>query len=399
MHAAAAFAHGEVLPPPASWPAAPVVCVVIPTLNEEQNVRPLYERLKLALNDVAWEAVFVDDDSSDATRTELTSLARNDHRVRLLHRIDRRGLSSACVEGMLASTAPYLVVMDADLQHDERLIPTMLDCLIQEPVDIVLGSRFKQGSLCTGLSARREKLSELGIRLANRVLHAELTDPLTGFFAMRRDVLLQVVDRLCLKGFKIVVDILASSPRRLRCKEIPMRFRERLNGASKLDTVIHAEFLFVLADKLVGRLVPVRFLVFVLVGLTGVLMHLAALTLLYRWAELPFLAAQAAATYAAMISNFCLNNHLTYHDLRLRGGAFYWGLLSFCVICSVGASANFTVADALFSRNVPWALAGLLGAVIGAVWNYGVTSTLTWRSRARPRSSGALSERSAGVSL
>ena len=357
----------------------PEVCIVIPTLNEAGNVRPLYDRLKLALEGIAWEAIFVDDNSSDGTREELLSISRADARVRFLHRINRRGLSSACVEGMLASTASYLVVMDSDLQHDEKLVPEMLRYLVEGNYDIVLGSRFAEGSKCEGLSAGREKLSRVGIRLANLVLGVQLTDPLTGFFAMPREVLLRVVNKLSLKGFKIVVDIFASSPRKLRHKELPMHFRERLRGESKLDTVIYAEFLFIIADKLFGWLVPVRFLLFVLVGSSGVILHLSVLGLLYRWAEARFVLAQAVATYVAMVSNYCINNLLTYYDQRLRGWAFLLGLLSFCAICSIGAAVNLLVAEFLFSTNVPWLLAGLLGAVVGAVWNYGVSSTFTWK--------------------
>jgi dolichol-phosphate mannosyltransferase len=305
--------------------------------------------------------------------------------VRFLHRVKRRGLSSACVEGMLATIAPYLVVMDGDLQHDESLIPQMLSRLQDTDCEMVLGSRFKEERLCEGLSAGRERLSHTGIRLANFVLRAELSDPLTGFFAIRRATLLEVVNRLSLKGFKIVVDILSSAERPLKCVELPMRFREREYGMSKLDIAVYGEFAFVLADKLLGRFLPVRFLMFVLVGLSGVVVHLSLLSLLYALLQLPFLMAQGLATYAAMVSNFCLNNQLTYRDQRLRGWRFALGLFSFCAICSIGAGLNLVVADSLFSHSVAWPVAGLLGAMVGAVWNYGVTSTLTWRAMA-PRS-------------
>ncbi len=359
------------------------LAVIVPTLNEAGNVRHLYERLKHVLAGVAWELIFVDDDSIDGTRDVLTAMARQDSRIRFLHRVRRRGLSSACVEGMLATTAPYLIVMDGDLQHDESLVPRMLACLEQGECDIVLGSRFKQEGMCEGLSAKRERLSHTGIRLANFVLRASLTDPLTGFFGIRRRALLEVLDRLSLKGFKIVVDILSSSARPLVCVELPMRFRERRYGTSKLDMAIYGEFAFLLADKMLGRFLPVRFLMYVLVGLTGVGVHLSLLGFLYALLGLPFLLAQGLATYAAMASNFCLNNQLTYRDQRLRGSRFFLGLLSFCAICSIGAALNLLVASSLFDHKLPWAVAGLLGAMVGAVWNYGVTSTLTWRAIGR----------------
>lgn len=355
--------------------------VVVPTLNERDNVRPLVAALEVALDGLSWEVLFVDDNSTDGTLEVLADFAAESSRVHFIRRIGRRGLSSAVVEGMLASTTPYVAVMDADLQHDESVIRGMYEAVRAGTVDVASASRFLEPSHLEGLSERREQLSRLGIWLCRLIVKADLTDPLTGCFVVSRTVINEVVERLSLRGFKILLDIFASSRRPLAYREFPMHFRRRYSGESKLDTLVSLEFLTVVADKLVGRWIPIRFVAFVLVGSFGVLVHLAVLATAFRWLALDFAVSQALGTYTAMTVNYFVNNQFTYRDMRLRGFAMLGGLLSFVAICTVGAVVNVQVARVLFEHGVAWLLAGLLGAVVGSVWNYGVSSTLTWRVR------------------
>ncbi|HYH23034.1 MAG TPA: glycosyltransferase family 2 protein [Azospirillum sp.] len=362
------------------------LAVVIPTLNEVGNIVPLLQRLDRVLDGIAWEAVFVDDDSTDGTTELLRRLAQERPNVRCLHRIGRSGLSSACIEGMLSTAAPHIAVMDADLQHDETLLPGMLAKLKGEKLDIVVASRFAEGSSLGTFSSARERLSRVGIRLSRLVTGARLTDPLSGFFMLKREVLEETARNLSGQGFKILLDLFASAPRPLRFGEVPLHFRARHSGASKLDTLVMLEFAILLADKLVGKLIPIRFVLFVLVGAFGVGVHLSLLALAFRGIGLGFVAAQATATAAAMTVNFYLNNQFTYRDRRLKGRRFLWGLASFYVACAIGAVVNLQVAESLFTLGAPWPLAGLLGATVGAVWNFGVSSTFTW-SKPKPRPS------------
>jgi dolichol-phosphate mannosyltransferase len=363
--------------------AAPAeLTIVVPTLNECGNLWPLMQRLERALAGIRWEVIFVDDDSRDGSADVLRDLQQRLPHVRAIRRIGRRGLSSACMEGMLASAAPYLAVMDADLQHDETILPEMMRRLQQSDLDIVIGSRFiAGGSAGTGLSQRRLWLSRLGSSLSRMISGASLSDPMSGFFMLRRGFLEQTVRNLSGHGFKILLDLFASSPRQVRFSEIPYTFRERHAGHSKLDSVVMLDYLTLISDKILGEYVPIRFAIFVLVGLFGVMVHLTMLALLFKGIELAFYPAQVLATLAAMTFNFNLNNLLTYRDRRLRGRGLIAGHLSFFLVCSIGAIANFQIAEMLYEMRVPWALAGLLGAVVGAVWNYGVSSTFTWRQR------------------
>jgi len=372
----------EARPAPEARPG-PELAVIVPTRNEHDNVGAVYDGLCRALTGIDWEAIFVDDDSADGTPEAVCRLANYDRRVRCIQRIGRRGLASACVEGILASAAPYVAVMDADLQHDEQLLPRMLETLMTEPaVDAVVGSRYVEHGSIGAFARHRVWLSKLATRISCSVLRVPIADPMSGFFMVRREAFQAAVRELSNIGFKILLDILASSPRPLQVKEIPFHFRERHAGESKFDALIGWEYLMLLADKLIGHIVPVRFVLFALVGALGLLVHLAILWLCLNPMQLTFAPAQAAATGVAMIGNFTLNNWLTYRDRRLTGLRFVGGLLSFALICSVGAVANIGIATLLFAQqHAVWWMAGIAGAAMSSVWNYAVTSTLTWRTR------------------
>jgi dolichol-phosphate mannosyltransferase len=361
------------------------LAVVIPTLNEVENVAVLVDRLMATLSGIEWEAIFVDDDSRDGTAELLRNISLQNRRVRVIHRIGRTGLSSADIEGMMATAAPYIAVMDADLQHDETVLPQMLEKLRSTTADVVVASRNTEGGGMGTFAPRRRLLSNAGAYISRTVCRCALTDPMSGYFLLRREVFHQTVRRLSGTGFKILVDILASSPRPLQVVEIPYTFRERIHGASKLDIHIGLEYALLVMEKRLGDAIPVRFILFALVGSLGVVCHLAELWLLYRMAGMTFVAAQAVATVIAMTVNFFLNNQFTYRDLRLRGARLLPGLLTFYVACSVGALVNIALATFCLERGLPWYLASTFGLVAGSVWNYSLTSVITWRKLRRRR--------------
>lgn len=359
---------------------APRLTVVLPTYKERDNIAPVVAKLDAALAGIAWEAIFVDDNSPDGTAEEVKEIARRDPRVRCIRRVGRRGLSGACVEGMLSSAAPYVAVMDADLQHDESLLPRMVNLLDADEADLVVASRFVEGGdVGTGLSATRAWGSGVANGLARRLLGVELSDPMSGFFMIRREAVDMVAPKLSAQGFKIMLDIAASAKGSLRIKELPFVFRERLHGESKLDTLVTMEYLGLLVAKMTRDLVSVRFLMFGLVGASGVFVHLACLRA--GMITLPFIYAQTLATFVAMTWNFFLNNQLTYRDRRLKGFGVLKGLLSFYVVCSVGVVANVGVASWIYGLEPLWWLGGTAGAMMGAVWNYAASSALTWRRK------------------
>jgi dolichol-phosphate mannosyltransferase len=371
--------HIDAAAPSLAAAAAPELTVVVPTFNEGPNVPIVVERMARVLAGVAWEVIFVDDDSPDGTAAIAKALGDHDARVRCIRRVGRRGLAGACIEGMLASNARFVAVMDADLQHDEALLTEMLSRLRGGQYDLVVGSRYLADANADGLSRPRLVSSRLAGIVSRGILGIEATDPMSGFFMLRRQLLETIAPRLSTQGFKILADILTSAPGRLRVSEVPYRFRARLHGASKLDSQVALDFLGLLVAKATRNAMPVRFVSFLLVGASGIVVHLLALKASLSLLDLSFAAGQTLATLIAMTSNFFLNNAVTYRDQRLTGVHALKGLLIFYVICAIGAVSNIGVATWLYSNRPVWWLAGLLGSVVGAVWNYAVSSALVWR--------------------
>ena len=362
--------------------ASPIVLsVVIPTFNEAPNVRELVSRLDATLQGIAWEAIFVDDNSPDGTAAAATALAAGDDRVRCIRRLGRRGLASACIEGIMSSAATYVVVIDADLQHDERILPRMLSLLESDSADIVIGSRYVPGGSADAFAASRASFSKLANRIAQMLLGVSVSDPMSGFFMMRRDRFEQVAGELSSIGFKILLDIMVTARGHLRVVEVPYEFRARLFGESKFDAQIGLEFLGLILAKLTRGVVDPRFISFALVGTVGLAVHLLALLAVLRLGTQNFPIAQSIATLAALASNFLLNNMLTYRDRRLSGLNLLWGFFGFCAIGAVGAVSNVGIASWLYSEHSVWWLAGAAGALMGALWNYSMSSQFVWRTR------------------
>lgn len=363
---------------PAAQP--PMLSVVVPTFNEYSNLAEVVRRLDETLRGIKWEVVFVDDDSTDGTPQALRDIAQSDARVRYLHRIGRRGLASAVVEGILSTSASFVAVMDADLQHDETRLIAMLDRLRHSDCDVVVGSRYLETGGVEGWDERRQTISRVATSLAHLLLKTELSDPMSGFFMLRRDAFDRSVRRLSSIGYKILLDILVSARPPLRIAEVPYTFRNRLHGESKLDSAVTWEYVMLLLDKTIGRVVPVRFVMFMIVGGLGVFVHMLTLAVLNQAWNISFMTSQTTATVAAMTFNFFANNLLTYRDKRLKG---FWpllgGLLSFYAVCSVGAISNVGIAAFMFSQHYSWWISGFAGILLGAVWNYAASSIFTWR--------------------
>lgn len=359
----------------------PELSVIVPTFNERDNVTVLYRRLEETLANVVWEVVFVDDNSPDGTWDVVRALAQRDSRVRCVRRIGRRGLSGACIEGILASSAPYVAVIDADLQHDETQLPKMLLLLASDQADLVVGSRYIEGYTSEGFNEKRAGASALATEVARKMLRVDIADPMSGFFMIRRDRFEQLAPQLSVHGFKILLDIVATAHGGLRAVEIPYTFGARQHGESKLDSMVALDFLGLVFAKLTNDVVSLRFILFAMVGGIGLVVHLATLFIALRLFNAPFAEAQAAGAIVAMTSNFVLNNFLTYRDQRLKGFALLRGLIAFYIVCSVGLLANVGVAFSVYDQEPIWWLAGLAGALMGVVWNYAMSGLFVWRKK------------------
>jgi len=355
------------------------LAIIIPTYNERENIQPMVARLESALQGINWEVIFVDDDSPDGTADLVRSLAQTDHRIRCVQRLKRKDLYSACIEGILASSTPYVAITDADMQHDEKILPLMLAALKNQPLDIVNGSRYMHGGSTGDLAPVRVWISRTATSMSRLVLNLAITDPMSGFFMMRRNFFEKVMRKLSGSGFKFLFDILACTSGSVRFREIPYDMRTRARGESKLRAVVVWEYLMQLLYKGLGRIVSARFISFAAVGCSGIFVNIFFLWIFHRLYAVDFLLSQAAATVMAMTSNYILNNQLTFHENKLGGRRFFYGLFNYYLTCAIGAIINITVANIVYLREFPWWLAGLSGAIAGAGWNYAISATFTWR--------------------
>jgi dolichol-phosphate mannosyltransferase len=357
-----------------------LLSIVLPTFKERGNVVELVRRLDRALAGIAWEAIFVDDNSPDGTYVEAKAIAARDARVRCIRRVGRRGLAGACIEGMLSSSAPYVAVMDADLQHDETVLPKMLDTLVQGGADLVAATRYVEGGSAESFGESRGAISRLATRLTRRLLGTSLSDPMSGFFMMRRDRFDEIAPRLSPVGFKILLDIVTASDD-LRIAEQPYVFGARKEGESKFNIQVGVEFLGLLLAKLTRGFLDPRFIFFAIVGATGLAVNLAVLTLVHRLTPLGFSTALTVGTCAAMTSNFLLNNELTYRDRRLKGWSMLSGFIGFCAFGAVGAITDVGLASWLYTERQVWWVAGTAGGIMSVLWNYAMSSLFVWRTR------------------
>ena len=364
---------------------SPQLAVIVPTFNERDNVVSLFDLVTKAMGEIPFEFIVVDDNSPDGTAAVVKELARRHANVRCIHRIGRRGLSSAVIEGISASAAPYFAVIDADHQHDERILPQMLDKALAGD-HVVVGTRYAgDGKVGEGLSKAREAGSRFATRLSGLVTGKALSDPMSGFFLMRRDMFDEIAPSLSNEGFKILLDIIVSANRvrtrngkELRIGEVPYTFRPRNAGESKMSSLVVVQFLGLVLSKLTGGLLPASFLLFGLVGGLGVFVHMGTLFAADS-AGFNFFWSQLFATVVAMTFNFMLNNELTYANKKLRGWRYITGLLTFYAVCSFGAVANISVANWIYSVDHSLWIAGFAGVLMSVVFNYSVTKVFTWR--------------------
>jgi len=357
----------------------PELSVVVPTLNEQPNLLLLIDDLRTTLQSIDFEIIVVDDDSQDGTAAYARELAQEDARIRVLQRIGRRGLASAVIEGMLASSAPFMAVMDGDRQHDHTILPAMLSKIKSSSLDIVVASRAVDGGSMGEFSSERVALSSLGRKLSRAVCRVDVSDPMSGFFLLSRKYFEEVMYSLSGTGFKILLDLLSSSERPVRVAEVGYTFGVRRAGESKLDIVVGLEYMELLLDKLLRGWLPVRYVIFGCVGALGALINAAISYVLMRWAKTSFDWAQMTAGVAVIGLNFLLNNRFTFRAFRLRGWQMAGGMASFYAACSIGLFTNLTIAMALVRSGLPWYSAGLIGVIAGSVWNYWMGSLFVWK--------------------
>ncbi len=351
------------------------VSIIIPTRNERENLPVLIGKLQQVMEGRHYEIVIVDDDSEDATWQVAEEFVQRYRNITVIRRINRKGLSSAITEGFLLGKGKYVAVLDADLQHDHRLIGAMLDEI--GDCDLVIGSRYMNQKSVPGWDSWRSRLSRAGTIMAQKLLKQEISDPMSGFFMIRRKIMQEIAPQLFEHGYKILFDILIRRPD-LKVKELPYDFKARLYGTSKLTAAVIFDF----ADLLISRAIPSRFnfqfIRYGAVGASGVVIHLFTLYVLYVVMGLLYPVSLVFAIETAMVSNYALNNQWTFKEHRFLGLQWWKGLVKFNLACMLGSALNLAIGWYLVEKTVPWFYASVLGIWVGTSWNYLSNRFFTW---------------------
>ena len=359
------------------------VSIVLPTYNERGNIEPLLQQLLPLQHTYNLEILVVDDDSADGTAELVRQLAHAEPRLRLIRRVGRSGLASAIKEGLLDATGDLALVMDSDGQHEPASVQRALDTLLAGDLELVVGSRFHSEAEIVGLSGRRQRGSSWANAAARFSLprpYSQLSDYMSGFFALRLEPLLPLIRAVDVNGFKFLYELLAVSQGRLRVREVPLSFQPRSYGSSKLDLAIFWDFLISILHSLSLRLLPRRAISFGLVGFSGVAVQLLV-TQLLMLAGFGFEQALPVAVVAAASSNYLINNALTFRFQGLTGLALLRGLVKFLLVASLPVLANVGLATAYYSLVAPNTLwAQLAGILVVFVWNYAASSRFVWNT-------------------
>ncbi len=360
-----------------------MISIVIPTFNEVENIIPLLKNLTSLVNHFEYEIIVVDDDSPDGTSDEVNKYMKLNKRIKLITRIGRSGLSSAIKEGLIFAQGKYLLVLDGDGQHDPSFILQMLEEIKKNKSDIIIGSRFLNTSTLEGLSNKRSLGSKIANKFARISLHrnySKLTDYLSGCFCLEKEITKKFIRKIEINGFKFLYELLSLSKGKLVVNEVPLIFKERRFGNSKLDVAIVWDFLISIIHNLTLRLLPRRAISFGLVGISGVFVQLFITSFLVEIFLIDFYNALPFAVVFAATSNFLINNQVTFRSDRLKNKALLTGLLKFLIVASLPVIANVGITTAFYKYiSADTFIAQIAGIAIVYAWNYLASSSFVWK--------------------
>jgi dolichol-phosphate mannosyltransferase len=356
------------------------IAIIIPTLNENENISKFLALIISILHDRNdYEVIFIDDNSTDGTLDTLYNLSMQFAFCRYIRRVHRKGLATACVEGMLSSQAQYFIVMDADMQHDHTLLPDIINLLSSGKANIVIGTRYAAGGSVGNWDKKRAYISQTATKLSNFFLSYTVSDPMSGFFGVTREVINTVCERLSGRGYKILFDIISTYGKGLNIIEIPYTFKERAAGKTKLNIVTCFDFVFMILDKLLGRYIYIDYLIYVFIGAIGACIHLLFLFIFHKLCNFDFIFSQIVSTISAMTFNYIGNNYITFSSNSFSGLKFVYGYIKYCVICSLGVFINISISEHLYSSGFLWWISGVLGALFGSFSNFLLSKFFVWK--------------------
>ena len=358
------------------------ISIIIPTFNEIQNIIPLVQKIKVSLNSkINWEIIFVDDNSPDKTYEKIKSLKKDYSNIKVIKRLNERGLAGAVLTGLNSCSYEQIIIMDADLQHDPIFILKLLNKMYQNEASIVVASRFIKDSKSNNFHILREIGSKTMIKVFNLFSSIKLYDPMSGFFIIKKDLFLKISKNLSSDGYKILADIILNIPKNVKVSQIPIDFKQRHAGESKMNLKVLWDLLLVIIHSFLKKYVPREYLSYIGVGMIGLSFHVMSLYLLYKIIDISFLISHLIATLIAIFVNYTLNNILTFYNNNLMGIKWLLGLINYYIFCSYGIFISFAIAKTLIGFNFNWFIAGLVGAFTASVWNFSMSKFIIWHKK------------------
>ncbi|AXR61824.1 glycosyltransferase [Leptospira mayottensis] len=379
----------------------PQFSLILPTYNEKENLILLLPKL-IALfksKKIDYEIIIVDDDSPDLTWKWFQNKEKEFPSVRLIRRIHEKGLSSAVLTGMASSQGEYLCVMDADLQHDENILPEMIIKLSFS--DIVIGSRRVENGNYGEMSSVRRLISYSATLLAKLLLPLPTTDPMSGFFAMRREVFETTKSKINPRGFKILLEFLGRT-KDLKVSEVGYSFRKRNHGETKLSSSVIKQYLIALFELRFGSFVSIEFIKYGITGFSGVFVNLGGQYLYNNVLAINVVEQiQSAISLPSgaivfgfelsVLTNYFLNNIWTFSDRKNVGFLDNTiGFLKFNVISLLGFLIQFSTWFFLvkyfqiyYPDFLPYWLTymgNIVGILLATATNYFLNRNFTWKS-------------------
>lgn len=360
--------------------------VIIPTFNEMENIEKLIWTIISVFqqNSLHGEILVVDDMSTDGTIQIVQKFQKKQPDVHLIIREEDHGLSQSVVEGFKKAQSDIIQVVDADFSHPVDLIPVFYHKIHDEGYDICIGSRYTRGGEIQNWPLKRKLISR-GATIIGRFLFPEITDPVSGFFAIKKEV----VQNCTLKprGYKILMEVLGKGQWE-SVAEIPFTFKDRELGESKLVASTITDYLGQCWDIGVHALTNhntvvwkewTKFLKFGLVGLSGIGVNTGILYLLTEYAGWYYLISSVFAIEGSIITNFLLNDAWTFSQGRNKHSEKWKRFFSFQIVSMVGVGINMSILFLLTEvGNLWYIVSNFIGIFVAFLWNYWINRTVTW---------------------
>ncbi|WP_397599258.1 glycosyltransferase [Silvanigrella sp.] len=357
-----------------------LLSLIIPTYNESKNIPILIERIADTLSDISKEVIIVDDNSPDKTWEIARTLSNEYPWLRVIRRMSDRGLSSAVLAGFEISEGDILAVMDSDLQHDEKALLSFISAF-EKGAEIVVGSRKIAGGGIEDWSPFRKFVSWSATVLAKVALTKSVSDPMSGFFAIKRKIYETYKHEINPRGFKILLEFLARA-KNTRIDEVGYTFRGRVHGESKLSSKVIFDYIFALYELSIGKYLPTQFIKYGIIGFSGLIIATAIIFICQHFTNLSKSYSIALSIEISILTNFYLNNYWTFKNFKLKG---LWkilrGLATFHAICLGGALINQAIALKMLTYGMDVYLSNAFGYFIAAIWNYIINVNITWKGK------------------